>query len=186
MALHAASYASSAVAPTASGLHSYGTLALDEDALPEASHPSLARDPALSSGLPLAYANPIQSFPMVSPALSVMVPAIATGQIFHRSPIASQVCVSHMRAVQPPQQCRAHDTLLCCLLQADVLAMRLMQDIAFQQAVQTSHVLAAAKAAVSLLGVRLCTRTSCTTLSNIVAAYPLLTLPSVSAGCLQQ
>jgi len=109
MALHAASYASSAVAPTVSGLHGYGTLALDEDALPEASHPSLARDPALSSGLPLAYANPIQSFPMVSPALSVMVPAIATGQIFHRSPIASQVCVSHMRAVQPPQQCRAHD-----------------------------------------------------------------------------
>lgn len=109
MALHAASYASSAVAPTVSGLHGYRTLALDEDALPEASHPSLARDPALSSGLPLAYANPIQSFPMVSPALSVMVPASATGQIFHKSAIASQVCVSQTRAVQSPQRCWVHD-----------------------------------------------------------------------------
>lgn len=61
-----------------------------------------------------------------------------------------------------------------------------MQDIAFQQAVQTSHVLAAAKAAVSLLGVRLCTMTSCMTLGNIIAAKPLLTLSSVSAGCIQQ
>jgi len=77
-------------------------------------------------------------------------------------------------------------TLLCWPLQADVLAMRLMQDIAFQQAVQTSHVLAAAKAAVSLLGVRLCTMTSCTTVSSIIAAYLLITLWSVSAGCLQQ
>lgn len=109
MALHAASYASSAVAPTVSGPHGYGTLPLGEDALPEASHPNLARDPAVSSGLPLAYANPIQSFPMVSPALSVMVPASATGQIFHKSPIVSQVCVGQIRAVQPPQRCRAHD-----------------------------------------------------------------------------
>ena len=109
MALHAASYASSAVAPTVSGLHGYRTLALDEDAaLPDASHP-LARDPAMSSGLPLAYANPIQSFPMVSPALSVMVPATAAGQILHKGPIASQVCVGQIRAVQPPQGCRTHD-----------------------------------------------------------------------------
>jgi len=69
-----------------------------------------------------------------------------------------------------------HVTLLCCPLQADVLAMRLMQDIAFQQAVQTSHVLAAAKAAVSLLGVRLCTMTSCAAVSSIIAAYRLLNL----------
>jgi len=54
--------------------------------------------------------------------------------------------------------------------------MRLMQDIAFQQAVQTSHVLAAAKAAVSLLGVRLCTMTSCAAISSIIAAYRLLNL----------
>ena len=33
------------------------------------------------------------------------------------------------------------------------MALRLMQDIAFQQAVQTSHLQAAAKAAISLLGV---------------------------------
>ena len=45
--------------------------------------------------------------------------------------------------------------VLCCLLQADILALRLMQDVAFQQAVHTSHVHAAAKAAVSLLGVRI-------------------------------
>lgn len=108
MALHAVSYASSAVAPTVSGMHPYGTLALSEDALPDASHP-LARDPAMSSGLPLAYANPIQSFPMVSPALSVMVPATAAGQILHKGPIASQVCVGQIRAIQPPQGCRTHD-----------------------------------------------------------------------------
>ena len=115
MALHAASYASSAVAPTVSGIHGYGTLALGEDALPDASHPTLARDPAVSNGLPLAYANPIQSFPMVSPALSVMVPASAAGQILHKSPIASQVCVSQMRAVHSPQWCQTHDPAVLAL-----------------------------------------------------------------------
>ncbi len=115
MALHAASYASSAVAPTVSGMHGYGTLALSEDALPDASHPTLARDPAMCSGLPLAYANPIQSFPMVSPALSVMVPASAAGQILHKSPIASQVCVSQMRAVHSPQWCQTHDPAVLAL-----------------------------------------------------------------------
>ena len=50
------------------------------------------------------------------------------------------------------------------VLQADVLALRLMQDTAFLQAVQSSHVHAAAKAAVGLLGVS--HKTYCTVLTQ--------------------
>ena len=44
-------------------------------------------------------------------------------------------------------------------VQSEILALRLIQDSAFQQAVQSAQVEAAAKAAVSLLGVRFCSST---------------------------
>ncbi|KAL3139816.1 hypothetical protein ABBQ38_004114 [Trebouxia sp. C0009 RCD-2024] len=62
---------------------------------------------------------------MGPPALSVMIPTNSASQSYHNSPSATQV---------------------------DVLALRLVQDVAFQQAVQRNHVQAAAKAAVALLG----------------------------------
>lgn len=92
MALHTASYASSAVAPAATATHTFPQQGLSEDSLPGTSSAQLTRGQTMSSRLPPACSNPMQSFPMVSPALSVMVPASVAGQGFHSSPMASQVC----------------------------------------------------------------------------------------------
>lgn len=70
---------------------------------------------ALSAGVPSAYASHMQSFPMVPPALSVMIPTNTASQSYHNSPIAAQVrCLAvlrrwtslHAQHVSPMLHCR--------------------------------------------------------------------------------
>ena len=152
MALQTAAHVAAAAAAATSSL---GQQSVAVNQFPGTSNAALASNTlassqTLSAGLPSAYASHMQSFPMVPPALSVMVPTNTASQSYHNSPSAPQVCsivaqtsLNSLHAQHVPQH-----------LQVDVLALRLAQDLAFQQAVQRSHVQAAAKAAVSLLGVR--------------------------------
>lgn len=154
MALQTAAHAAS---PAAAAIRSLAQQSVADNSLPGTSHAvpasnALASSQTLSAGLPLAYASHIQSFPMVPPALSVMIPTNTASQSYHNSPNAPQVCslvawtsFSSLHAQHVPPTLHLQD----------VLALRLAQDLAFQQAVQQRLVQAAAKAAVSLLGVRL-------------------------------
>lgn len=84
-----------------------------------------------------------------------MIPT-AAGSGMQTSPRGSQVYL-HVAAGLPnvsSQQNQVPQQLALLLLQSDMLTMRVMQDSAFQQAVQTGQVQAAAKAAVSLLSVK--------------------------------
>lgn len=154
MALQTAAHAAAPAAATVTGLGQQSQVVANS-VLPGTSNAALASNTLASSqsaSRPAAYASHMQSFPMAPPALSVMVPTNTASQSYHNSPSAPQVCCIvaqttlsswHAQHVTP----KVH-------LQVDVLTMRLAQDLAFQQAVQRSHVQAAAKAAVGLLGVR--------------------------------
>lgn len=125
--------------------------------------PALGRSLLASNSLPAAFPRQLASFPTVSPALSVMIPT-AAGTGLQTSPRASQVYIfASQKAVKSLLvhiTAQAAQLLVCCmtgtsimLLQSEVLTLRVMQDTAFQQAVQAGQVQAAAKAAVSLLAV---------------------------------
>lgn len=151
MALQTSTYAAAHVpAPVAAAVPIFARQAA-EVTLPGTTAASTS-NPPLSAGLPSGYASHLQSFPMVPPALSVMIPTNTASQSYHNSPSATQVrsTVSYTLCTSlyaKPASPRMH-------LQVDVLALRLVQDLAFQQAVQRNHVQGAAKAAVALLGVR--------------------------------
>ena len=53
---------------------------------------ALTSNQPLSAGPPSVYTSHLQSFPMVPPALSVMIPTNTTSQSYHNSPSATQVC----------------------------------------------------------------------------------------------
>lgn len=150
-------HAAHAAAPATATIHSLGQQPVADNLLPDAADAALASNAfassqSLSAGLPSAYASHMQSFPMVPPALRVMIPTNTASQSYHNSPNAPQVC--SLFAQTSFGSLPAQHVSSTLHLQVDVLALRLAQDLAFQQAVQQSHVQAAAKAAVSLLGVR--------------------------------
>lgn len=154
MALQTAAHAA---APAAASIPSLGQQSAANNLLPGTANAALASNAlassqSLSAGLPSAYASHMQRFPMVPPALSVMIPTNTASQSYHNSPNAPQVC--SVLAQTSFGSLPAQDVTPTLHLQVDVLALRLAQDPAFQQAVQQSHVQAAAKAAVTLLGVR--------------------------------
>lgn len=149
MPLQTTAYAAPSMATTNP---SFAQQVLVDNSQPGTSNAALASSQLLSAGLASAYSSQMQSFPMVPPALSVMIPTNTAGQSYHNSPVASQVCP--LTIYSSCTSLFAQHASTKRLLQFDVMAMRLAQDIAFQQAVQSSHVQAAAKAAVSLLGVR--------------------------------
>lgn len=139
-------------APASAAIPNFAQQAATDNSLPGTSNAALASSQTLTAGLPPAYASHVQSFPMVPPSLSVMVPTNTANQRYNNSPNTPQACsivvqtpFSSLQAQHVPS--RLH-------LQVDMLSLRLTQDLAFQQAVQQSHIQAAAKAAVSLLGVR--------------------------------
>ena len=154
MALQTAAHAAS---PAAAAIPSLAQQSVADNSLPGTSNAApasiaLASSQTLSAGLPLVYASHMQSFPMVPPALSVMVPTNTASQSYPTSPNAPQVCSLVARTSLHSLHAQHAPPILH--LQVDVLALRLAQDLAFQQAVQQRLVQAAAKAAVSLLGVR--------------------------------
>ena len=89
MALQPAAHAA---APAAATIPSFAPQVVVDNSIPCTSIAALASSQTLSAGLPSAYASHMQSFPMVRPALSVMIPTNTASQSYHNSPSAPQVC----------------------------------------------------------------------------------------------
>ena len=90
-------HAAHAAAPATATIHILGQQPVADNLLPDAADAALASNAfassqSLSAGLPSAYASHMQSFPMVPPALRVMIPTNTASQSYHNSPHAPQVC----------------------------------------------------------------------------------------------
>lgn len=122
-------------APASAAIPSFAQQTVADNLLPGTSNvalasSALASSQTLSAGLPSAYASHVQSFPMVPPALSVMVPTNTASQRYNNSPNTPQAC--SIVAQTPFSSLQAQHVPSRLYLQVDVLALRLTQDLAFQ------------------------------------------------------